>query len=90
MKESHGIAYIADGIAVIMTGLQTNEVFQLISLLITIVASLFSVIFTAIRLIYWFKEASKDGKLTDEEIQQGKDIIQDGKNQLDDINKKGD
>lgn len=77
MKETHGIAYIADGIAVIMTGLQTNEVFQLISLLITIVASLFSVIFTAIRLFYWFKEASKDGKIDQEEVDDAKSIIDD-------------
>lgn len=77
MKESHGIAYIADGIAVIMTGLQTNEVFQTISLIITIVASLFSVIFTAIRLYYWFKEASKDGKIDQEEVDDAKSIIDD-------------
>lgn len=77
MKDSHGISYIADGIAVIMTGLQTNEVFQLISLIITIVASLFSVIFTGVRLYYWFKNASEDGKISKEEVDEAKSIIDD-------------
>ena len=78
MKDLHGINYLCDGFAVVMTATQTNEVFQAISLVLTIIATLFSLSLTAIRLFYWFKEAKKDGKITQEEVDEAKEIIKDG------------
>lgn len=79
MKESHGFSYIADAVAVVMTGIQTNELFQTISLVLTIVATGFSIIFTGVRLYYWFKNASEDGKISKEEVDEAKSIIEDVK-----------
>ena len=81
MKDIKGFNYLGDVVAVILTATQTNEIFQLVSLVLTIVATGFSIIFTSVRLYFWFKEATKDGKLTEEEIEDGKSII-------DDLNKK--
>ena len=64
-----------------MTATQTNEVFQIISLVLTIVATAFSIIFTGIRLFYWFKNAAKDGQISQEEVDEAKSII-------DELNKK--
>lgn len=78
MKNSYGLNWLADGVAVIMTAIQTNEVFQIISLVCTIVATLFSIALTGVRLFYWFKEAKKDGKITQEEVDEANKIIDDG------------
>lgn len=79
MKDAHGLNYLADVFAVIMTATQTNEVFQMISLIATIIATAFSIVLTAIRLLFWFKNAKSDGKITDEEVEQAKEIIKDVK-----------
>ena len=79
MKETYGLNWLADGVAVVMTATQTNEVFQIISLVITIIATLFSAILTGLRLVDWYKEAKKDGKITKEEVDEAKSIIDDFK-----------
>lgn len=78
MEDFKGMNYLADGVAVVFTATQTNEVFQMISLILTIVATLFSVVLTAVRLFHWYKEAKKDGKITKEEVDEAKKIIEDG------------
>lgn len=92
--KNNGYAYIGDGIAVICTALQTDAVFQYISLGLTILATLFSIIISLVQLINWWKKAKADGKITEEEINDGlkiiediKNNVEDGKNHLD--NKKG-
>lgn len=81
MKDAHGFNYLADLVAVIMTATQTNEVFQIISLTLTIIATLFSIVLTAIRLYFWFKDAKADGKITKEEVDEANKIIEDGTKQ---------
>ena len=77
MKEMHGFNYLADAVAVVMTATQTNETFQIISLVLTIIATLFSIILTGIRLVFWYKDAKADGKITKEEVDEAKSIIDD-------------
>lgn len=79
MKEIHGLNWLADGVAVILTATQTNETFQIISLISTIIVSLFSAVFTAIRMYYWFKKAKEDGQISKEEVDEAKEIINDFK-----------
>lgn len=62
---------------------QTNEVFQIIELVASIVVSL---VLIAYRLWRWYKEAKKDGKITKDEIEEAVKIISDG---TEEINKKG-
>lgn len=78
MKNSLIYSYASDGFAVVMTALQQNEVFQTIQLVLTILATLFSLLFTAIQLWNWFKKAKADGVITDEEIAEGKEIVDKG------------
>lgn len=72
------------------TALQPNEVLQTISLIITIVGAIISMI--VIPILTWYKNAKKDGKITNDEIKEGIDTLQEGiegvKETLDD--KKGD
>lgn len=64
------------------TGLQTSEVLQIISLVLTIIGSLITI---AMAIINWWKKAKADGRITSDEIQEGIEIIQDG---LDDLKDK--
>ena len=64
------------------TGLQTSEVLQIISLVLTIIGSLITI---TMAIINWWKKAKADGKITSDEIQEGIEIIQDG---LDDLKDK--
>ena len=56
----------------------TAIICMIVGLLITIVCSII------IPLIKWWKNAKADGKITDEEIQEGIEIIQNGINDLKD------
>ena len=73
--------YFAEGIGVIFTAVQTQEFFQLISLILTCISITFSIAFT----IYnWYKKAKLDGKITKEEVNElteeiKKDIEKKGK-----------
>lgn len=58
------INYSLDGIAFILTGLQTEVVFQIISLILTIIATLISIFFT---IVSWYNKAKKDGVISKEE-----------------------
>ena len=73
------------------TALQTNELLQTISLIITILGAIISMI--VLPLLTWYKNAKKDGKITKDEIKEGIDTLQEGiegvKDSLDD-KKKGD
>ena len=76
-------------ISAVGTATQTNELLQTISLVITILGGLIT--FIIIPLITWYKSAKSDGKITKEEIDEAKDIIvkgsQDVKDKID--NQKG-
>lgn len=73
------------------TALQTNELLQTISLIITILGAIISMI--VLPLLTWYKNAKRDGKITKDEIKEGIDTLQEGiegvKDSLDD-KKKGD
>ena len=73
------------------TALQTNEVLQTISLIITIIGGILT--FIVMPLYKWLKEAEKDGKIDKDEIKEGVKILGEGvekvQNSLDD-KKKGD
>lgn len=53
----------------------TKEIFEIISLILSI---LISILIILSKLIQWFKNAKKDGKITDDEIKDGIDIMSNG------------
>lgn len=73
------------------TALQPQEVLQIISLCITILGAIISMI--VLPLLTWYKNAKRDGKITEDEIKEGADTLKEGiegvKQTLDD-KKKGD
>lgn len=65
MKNSNGASYGADMIGAVFTAVQTDTTLQIISLVLTIVATVFSIAFTIYK---WYKSAKADGKITKDEI----------------------
>lgn len=73
-------AMIGTGLSAIGTGMQTNEVLEMISLIITIVGAVLTL---AMSLYTWYKNAKADGKITKDELKDASKIVQ---NSFDEIN----
>ena len=71
-----------NGIGVIFSAIQTNEILSYISWAVTLLASIISLAYTFYK---WYKKAKEDGKIDADEIEEGIDIAKDG---IDDISKK--
>ena len=72
MKNNDFLSWTGSAFGTILTAIQTNEVFQYISLALTILSTLVAIAFTIYK---WWKKANEDGKITPEEIDElGKDI----------------
>ena len=72
-KETLGSA-IGTSISAVGTGLQSNELLQTISLVITILGGIITILMA---LTKWWKDTKKDGKITKEELQEGGKIVKD-------------
>lgn len=72
------------------TALQTNDILQTISLIITILGGIVTLI--VLPILNWYHKAKQDGKITKEEIKEGLDTLNDGldklKGEIKDENKK--
>ena len=79
---------IGTALSAVGTGLQTNEVLQIISIVITILGGIISMI--VIPLLNWYQKAKQDGKITKEELKDGIDVATTGIEQLIEDNKKKD
>ena len=75
---------IGTSMSAVGTGIQTNELLQTISLVITILGGIITIVMA---LLNWWNKAKKDGKIDKEEIQEGVDILVDGVNELKDKTK---
>ena len=66
MNDKEIVSYSANIMGGVFTALQTDEVLRYVQLVLTIIATLFSIAFT----IYnWYKKAKKDGKITKDEVE---------------------
>lgn len=96
MKDEIIVGLTGESAAIIGTATQSNEVLQRISLIITIIGGVLTIIATCvIPLIKWFKKAKEDGKIDEDEVEEGKGLfkklIEAIKNFFSNIkNKKGD
>ena len=77
-------AIIGTSTSAVGTAMQPSEVLQIISLVLTIIGSCITI---AMALISWWKKAKADGKITEDEIQEGIEIIQNGVDDLKDKTK---
>lgn len=68
-------ANICSAISFVLTAAQTNDIMQLIMLILSIISVIVSISFT---LYKWLKEAKKDGKITQEEIDEAINIVASG------------
>ena len=75
------VNYIASAVACITTAVQSNEIFSYVSLTLTILSIVVSLTFTIYR---WYKVATNDGKIDNEEIDELMKNINEGINELND------
>lgn len=54
---------------------QDNPIAQWIAFAFSVIASIASVLLTGIKFYSWLKEALKDGKITDDELKEGEEIL---------------
>ena len=74
------------GSCAVGTALQTNEILQTISLIITILGGIVTLI--VLPLLNWYNKAKQDGKITHEEIKEGVETLKNGLDQLQEKGKK--
>lgn len=67
MKHDEIVGFAGSGISTVLTITQTNEVFQLIQLIFSILAFLVTIAYTFWK---WYKKAKQDGKITPEEVEE--------------------
>ena len=85
MKQSWIGGIIGTSVSATGTALQTNEVLQTISLIITILGGVITIVFA---LLGWYQKAKADGKIDKDEIKEATDIIKDGVDELKEKDKK--
>ena len=65
----------------VLTATQTKEVFEIVSLILSIVIS---VLIIVSKVFDWWKRAKADGKIDEDEIKEGIEIIKDGTQEIKD------
>ena len=68
-------------ISALGTGIQTNELLQTISLVLTIIGTVITIVMA---LLNWWNRSKKDGKIDKEEAKEGLDIVMGGVEQIQD------
>ena len=76
MKNELIVGGIGTALSAVGTATQTQEILQIVSLIITILGGVIS--FIVLPILNWYQKSKKDGKIDIEEIQEGVEILQDG------------
>ena len=71
---------IGSTLSAIGTATQTQEILQIVSLIITILGGIIS--FIVIPILNWYRKAKEDGKITIDEIKEGTETLEDGIDKL--------
>lgn len=80
MKQELLSGTIGTTLSIIGTAMQTNEILETISLVITIIGGVIT--FIVVPILNWYRHAKKDGKIDAGEIKEGLDIIVDGSERI--------
>ncbi|MBO7731674.1 MAG: hypothetical protein J6S67_03960 [Methanobrevibacter sp.] len=87
----HLLEDIGNGLMYLCSWAQVEQVLRIASFVLSIIISILIIVS---RILTWWKEAKKDGKITKDEIKEGVTIITEGveevKHQIDSHTKKGD
>ena len=81
IKHGSLLEWMGCGVATVLTAIQTEHVFQIISLVLTCLATLVTIAFTIYK---WYKKATEDGKVTKEELDELGNIIVNGAEEVKD------
>lgn len=87
MKQELLSGTIGTTLSIIGTAMQTNEILETISLVITIIGGVIT--FIIVPILNWYRHAKKDGKIDADEIKEGLGIIVDGSERVKDEIDKG-
>lgn len=68
----------------VLAAVQQNEILQIIEF---VLSALLTLVIVAYRVWHWYKEAKKDGKIDEKEIDELGKIIEDAKKESEDIKK---
>ena len=79
------ISWVCNAMGIFLTAIQSEEIFRIISLVLTILATLTSVAFT---IWNWWKKATADGKITPEEVEDLSKDLEEEKDKWDSKNSK--
>lgn len=74
MKYDELVSWIGTLTGGVFTAVQTSEVFQIVSLVITCLAGLFTIVYTIWK---WYRRAKADGKITEDEVDELMDELKD-------------
>ena len=85
MKSREFLDWLGCGFATIFTIVQTQQLFQIISLVLTCVATAVTIAYTIWK---WYKNAMKDGKIDEKEIKEGIDILNDAAKDIKELSNK--
>lgn len=77
MKNNNVLEWLGNGLAVVFTAIQDNQVFQIISFVLTSLSVALTIAFTIYK---WYNNAKQDGKITPDEIDELVDDLTDIKN----------
>lgn len=80
MKNKLICGSIGTALSAVGTGLQPNEVLEIISLCITIIGGIIT--FIIMPLLNWYNKAKQDGKIDADELEQGAKIVIDGSEKI--------
>ena len=91
MSIRHFFEDLGNGVMYLISWAQVEQALRIASFVLSI---LISILILVSRILTWWKEAKKDGKITKDEIKEGVTIITEGvediKTQIDSHTKKGD
>lgn len=82
MKQELLSGTLGTTLSIIGTAMQTNEILETISLVITIIGGVIT--FIVVPILNWYRHAKKDGKIDNDELKDGVGIIIEGSEKLKD------
>lgn len=81
MEKYLNLGYLSSIFSLVLTSLQDNVTYQIISLVIVVISFMVNLSYTGFK---WYNEAKKDGKITPEEIEK---LLEELKEEMEDLKK---
>lgn len=76
--------WLGCGISTLLTAMQTNQTWQIVCLVLTAISI---AVTTAFNIWKWVKAAKRDGKITQEELEEGVGILNEGIDKITNLGK---